>query len=267
LLNGQFMNKAFLYIDILGFENLVKSNPHKVDQIFAIFDTLKVHRHFALQTVVFSDTILVFNKDESLSLDYYCTYLVEYSQELFYKLSEINVYFKGILTFGEFIFSQMNNIQAYYGLALIETYKDESTLEGFGLFVNKRLSSKVIAFDKLPFTEKYEFILLCQSIKNLYSMIQGRLPMDINLLSETDTFHRIDEDLRFFREIEYLKQKHPAEKIRAKYQKVYDTYKVALPLFFEAFEIEGFLPFTINSDYTGSINPFEILAEYELNGD
>jgi hypothetical protein len=85
------------------------------------------------------------------------------------------------------------------------------------------------------------------------------------LLSETDTFYRIDEDLRFFREIEYLKQNHPVEKIRAKYQKVYDTYKADLPLFFQAFEAEGFLPFTINSDYAGSINPFDILAERELN--
>ncbi len=160
----------------------------------------------------------------------------------------------------------MNNIQAYYGIALIETYKDESTLEGFGLYVDKRLSSEIIVFDKVPFTEKYDFILLCQSIKNLYSKTEGLLPIDINLLSETDAFHRIDEDLRFLREIEYLKQKHPVEKIRAKYQKVYDTYKFDLPLFFAAFEAEGFLPFTINSDYTGSINPFEILAEQELNG-
>lgn len=260
------MNRAFLYIDILGFENLVRTNPQKVDQIFTIFDALKVHRHFAFQTVVFSDTILVFNKDDSLSTDYYCTYLVEYSQELFYRLSAINVYFKGILTFGEFNFSKMNNIEAYYGLALIETYKDESILEGFGLFVDKRLSREIIVFDKVSFTEKYEFILLCQSIKNLYSTTKGILPIDITLLTETDTYHRIDEDLRFLREIEYLKQKHPSEEIRAKYQKVYDTYKVELPLFFQVFEAKGFIPFTINSNYAGSINPFDILAEQELNG-
>jgi len=108
------MSRAFLYIAILGFENLVRTNPDKVDQVFEIFDTLKVYKHFALQTVVFSDTILVFNKDESLSKDYYCAYLVECVQELFYRLSAINVYFNGILTYGEFHFSRMTNIQAYY---------------------------------------------------------------------------------------------------------------------------------------------------------
>jgi hypothetical protein len=260
------MNRAFLYIDILGFEILVKTNPNKVDKIFAIFDSLKVHKHFALQTVVFSDTILVFNKDECLSTDYYCTYLVEYAQDLFYGLSAINVYFKGILTFGEFTFFQMSNIQAYYGVALIDTYNNEGTLEGFGLYVDRKISNEIIVFDKVPFTEKYEFVLLCQSLKNLYSTTLGILPIDINLLTETDAFYKIDEELRFFREVEYLKEKHPEEKIRIKYQKVYDTYKTDLPLFFKTFEDQGFLPFAINSDYTGSINPFEILAEQELNG-
>jgi hypothetical protein len=165
----------------------------------------------------------------------------------------------------------MSNIQAYYGLALIDAYKDESNkeqgaLEGFGLYVDKRLSDEIIVFDKVPFTDKYEFIILCQSLKNLYTTSEGILPIDINLLTETDTFHRIDEDLRFFREIEYLKQNQPVERIRAKYQKVYDTYKADLPLFFKTFEEQGFLPFAINSDYTGSINPFDILAERELNG-
>ncbi|TDG36257.1 hypothetical protein EZJ43_09650 [Pedobacter changchengzhani] len=165
----------------------------------------------------------------------------------------------------------MSNIQAYYGLALIDAYKDESNreegaLEGFGLYVDKRLSNEIIVFDKIPFTEKYEFILLCQSIKNLYKTTEGNLPIDINLLSETDTFHRIDEDVRFFREIQYIKRNHPVKKIRAKYQKVYDTYKKELPLFFTTFEEHGFLPFAINSDYAGSIDPFYILAEKELNG-
>lgn len=270
------MNRAFLYIDILGFENLVRTNSNKVDKIFAIFDSLKVHKHFALQTVVFSDTILVFNKDESLSKDYYCTYLVEYAQALFYRLSEINIYFRSILTFGEFNFSQMSNIQAYYGLALIDAYKDEGRkengengeeiLEGFGLYVDRKVSHEIIVFDKVPFTKKYEFILLCQSLKNLYTATSGVLPInDINLLTETDTFYRIDEELRFFREIEYLKQNHSDDRIRSKYQKVYDTYKADLPLFFKTFEDQGFLPFAINSDYTGSIDPFEILAEQELN--
>jgi len=62
------MKRAFLYIDILGFENLTITNPSKVENIFGIFDRLKSHEHihrFSLQTVVFSDTVLIFNKNDT----------------------------------------------------------------------------------------------------------------------------------------------------------------------------------------------------------
>lgn len=258
------MEKAFLYIDILGFKQLVENNSSKIEKIFEIIDGLNVHRHFAFQTIVFSDTILVFNKNENYQNHYYVTYLIEYAQQLFYRLSLINIYFKGIITLGDFNFTKLNNIDAYYGLALIETYQDESMLEGFGLFINKNLSREVVIFDKNDFNEKYDFILLCQSFINLYKYTKGALPIDTSILVETDTYFRIDEDLRFFREIEYLKNNHPIAKIRKKYEKVYDLYKMATPIFFQSFEKEGFMPFTLNPDYIGSINPFEILAESEL---
>lgn len=257
------MKKAFLYIDILGFSKLVMTNQKKVNNIFSVLDQFRAHRHFALHTIVFSDTILVFNNDESRSTDYYCTYLVEYAQELFYKLSLINVYFKAILTYGDFKFTQMTNIDAYYGEALIDAYCSEKKIEGFGLFVDKKISSEIIVFDKVYFDEKYDFVFLCQSFVNLYSATKGNLPTETSLLIETDDCYRIDEDLRFFREIEYIIKFHPLEKTRVKYQKVYNIYKANFPSFFETFEEQGFLPFTINPDYTGSLNPFIITAEQE----
>lgn len=258
------MKKTFLYIDILGFGQLVKSNTSKVDKIFEIIDGLNVHKHFALKTIVFSDTILVFNKNEEHSNDYYVTYLIEYSQQLFYQLSLINIYFKGIITLGDFNYSNLKNIEAYYGLALIDTYNDESKLDGFGLYINKNLSQEVVVFDKVEFNNKYEYVFLCQSFISLYKSTEGNLPIELNLLNETDAYHRIDEDLRFFREIEYLKNHLSIEKHRKKYEIVYELYKKETPLFFEHFEKEGFLPFTLNSDYTGSINPLELLAENEI---
>ena len=258
------MDKTFLYIDILGFEELVRSNSLKVNKIFKIIDGINVHKDIVFQTVVFSDTILIFNKNNDYENHYYVTYLIEYSQQLFYRLSLINVYFKGIITLGEFNFSRLNNIDTYYGLALIETYADESKLEGFGLYINKNLSNEVVVFNKIKFNEKYDFILLCQSYINLYEDTKGNLPVDIKIFNDTDTYYRIDEDLRFLREIEYLKNNFPCEKVKAKYQKVYDIYKSVTPTYFEQFETLGFFPFTLNPEYTGSMNPYEILAEKEM---
>lgn len=260
------MNRTFLYIDILGFGKMVEDKSPKIDQIFKIFDSLNVFKHQSLHVVIFSDTILVFNKENDWPVHYFVTYVIEYAQELFYKLSHINVYFKGIITLGEFNFNELTNFQAYYGDALVETYHDETTLEGFGLYINKSIYSEVVTFETVPFNEKYHYVLLCQSYINLYDYQEGVLPIDLDILEETDSYFRIDEDLRFFREIEYIKNNHPSDKIKVKYQKVYDTFKARTPKFFEIFEEQGFLPFALHEDFLGSINPFELLAERELGG-
>ncbi|WP_373708344.1 hypothetical protein [Kaistella sp.] len=248
----------------MGFENLVRTKPEKVSQIFKIFDNLNVFKHPLLQVIVFSDTVLVFNKDDSWSKDYYVTYLIEFAQEMFYNLSLINVYFRAIITLGKFHFFKYKNFQSYYGEALIETYNDESQLEGFGLFINKNLTNEVIVFDKIEYNEKYDFILLCQSYINLFDDTKGKLPIQIDMFTETDKYYRIDEDLRFFREIQYLKDNYPSPRIRRKYQVVYDIYKERTKEFFRKFEDEGFTPFTLNMDYMGSLSPFYTLAEEEL---
>jgi len=264
------MKRAFLYIDILGFENLALTSSPKIKNIFTILDGLQSHNHrhyFSIKTIVFSDTILIFNANDTEINDVhiYVTYLIEYTQELFYKLAEINVYFKGVLTFGEFYFDQLKNIQAYYGFALVDTYKSEKELGGFGLFVDKNISNKIAIFDKVQFSEKFDFVLLCQSLIYLYLITNGVLPTDINVLTDTDDCYRIDEDLRFLREVEYLMNNHPVDKVKEKYRTVYDIYKNELPLFFEKFELEGFLPYTLNAEYTGTINPFDLISERELS--
>lgn len=247
----EFMKRAFLYIDILGFEHFVVTKSPKIKNIFEILDRVKAYNlkyYFSLQIVVFSDTVLVFNKNDTKENDVrlYATFLVNYAQALFYELAAINVYFKGILTFGEFNFDQLKNIQAYYGLALIDTYRSEKELEGFGLFADKNISNEIVALEKVNFSEKFDFIILCQSLKSLYLMTDGILPIDINLLTDTDECYRIDEDLRFLREVKYQMSKHPKEDVKKKYRKVYDIYKNELPLFFEQFELNGFLPSTIS---------------------
>ena len=264
------MKRAFLYIDILGFESLALKSQPKVKEIFKILDGLQSHNHnhfFDLKTIVFSDTILIFNSSDTKNneVHLYVTYLIEYAQELFYSLARINVYFRGILTFGDFHFDSLINIEAYYGSVLIDAYNQEKNLEGFGLFVDKNISKEVIIFDKIKYSKKFDFIVLCQYINNLYLRTEGNLPVKIELLTETDEFYRIDEDLSFFREIEYLMENHPIGKVKEKYKKVYNLYKSKLPLFFNKFENEGFIPSVVCEEYFGNISPFDLVSEQELN--
>ena len=258
------LKREFLYIDILGFSNMVQKQPCKIEKIFQIIDRLGVYKHHAFRTIVFSDTILVFKDDDNTPSHYNVTYLIEFAQELFYKLLSIGVYFKGLITSGEFIFKQMNNIQAYWGEALIETYNDADQLQGFGLFVNKRLSADIVVFDKLDTIDsKYDYVFLCQSYINLYKSTQGKLPIEIEKLYESDEYTRIDEDLRFFREIRYVKDNCTVYRIANKYLAVYMLYKNYTYPLFKQFENENFLPSVLNVDYIGNINPYDIIAEQE----
>ena len=258
------MNRDFLYIDILGFSQMVREQSAKIPKVFEIIDNLSVHEHYAFHSIVFSDTIIVYNKDENKPNHYYVTYFIEFAQQLFYRLLSIGVYYRGLITYGEFESHELDNIQAYWGNALIDTYKDEKSIEGFGLFIRKDISNDILIFEKMSVGVNYDFVFLCQSYMNLYKRVHGELPINLNLLTETNEFDRIDEDLKFFREIAFLKDHYPCGAVKKKYQQVYDWYKERTPKFFKTFEEQGFLPFILNPDYCGSINPFETIAEQEL---
>ncbi len=261
------MERDFLYIDILGFSQMVREHSAKIPQVFEIIDELSVHSHYAFRAIVFSDTIIVYNENDEMPSHYYVTYLIEFAQQLFYRLLSIGVYFRGLITYGEFEFHVLKNIHAYWGNALIDTYNDEKNIEGFGLFVRKDLSNDILVFEKMSVGDNYDYVFLCQSYINLYKKVHGELPIDIVLLTETDEFDRIDEDLKFFREISFLKEQHPCVEIRGKYKTVYDRYKEKTPKFLKVFEEQGFLPFVLNPGYYGSINPFENIAEQEFTSE
>ncbi|WP_278570172.1 hypothetical protein [Prevotella melaninogenica] len=259
------MERLFLYIDILGFSNLVRENSPKVMQIFHIIDEISAHRHYAFRTVVFSDTIIIFNDNWKFDNKYYVTFLIEFTQQLFYQLLAIGIYFRGIITYGDFNYCNLNNIQAYYGKALLETYEAEKDdIEGLGLYIHNNLSDDVIVFDKHIINNgKYDFIFLCQSYMNLYKQTKGILPIDISLLTNKDNFSNIDEDLKFFREVQYIINHCKKDKIRKKYSTIYEYYRKCTHILFETLEVKDFMPNALNPDYFGNINPLNIIAKYE----
>ena len=95
--------KIFLYLDILGFKELVTNKSYLIDKIFEIINELHVYRDPKFETIVFSDTILIFNNENEYFSKHLCiTYLVEYAQRLFIRLAKYKIYFRGILTIGDF---------------------------------------------------------------------------------------------------------------------------------------------------------------------
>src|ERR1700674_5321702 len=91
------VDRYFLYIDILGFADLVMSAPECVADLFEIISSLSVHEHQSFGTIVFSDTILVYPKSERgmgrRADAYFIMYLCEFAQDLMYRLRNKDIYF------------------------------------------------------------------------------------------------------------------------------------------------------------------------------
>ena len=103
----------------------MRSNTSKVERIYAILDSLNVHRHNAFKTIVFSDTILVYNPELARTEDdksYLVWYLIEFAEDLHHRLTGQDVFFRAILTAGRFTHYHLENIESFFGEALIDAH-------------------------------------------------------------------------------------------------------------------------------------------------
>jgi len=109
--------KFLLYIDILGFSDLINSEKGTRD-LYKIIDSLNVHSHDVFQTIVFSDTIVVYNKEpveDRKTAEYVVCYATEFAEDLHYRLIGKNIYFRAMLTYGEFEHYTLRNIECFFG--------------------------------------------------------------------------------------------------------------------------------------------------------
>src|SRR5262249_21587563 len=91
--------KYFLYIDILGFSSLVVAG--RVRDLYRRLDNLNAHSHPSFNTIVFSDTMVIYNKDD---LDWdeadkaaLVSRLCEFAADLFYRLVSQDIHFRAYI--------------------------------------------------------------------------------------------------------------------------------------------------------------------------
>ena len=178
------IDRYFLYIDILGFADLVVTAPERVKDLYEVVSTLNVHRHGALGTIVFSDTILVYPKMErnaGRQTDaYFVMYLCECAQNLLYRLANRDIWFRAILTQGKFTHYLLNDIPCYYGPALVDAYlaDKKGNLDAVGLFMDRRCTERSTVFASTSFTDRYDFVYLWQSLDDFEPNGFGSFPYE-----------------------------------------------------------------------------------------
>lgn len=121
-------NRYILYIDILGFTELVRQRSNLVDQIYEAIASLNVHNHSSFKTVVFSDTIVVYNiegSDTPRDSKYLIMFMCEFVKDLMHRLTGRGIFSRSVITKGDFVHYEINKVPCFYGNALINAYNAE----------------------------------------------------------------------------------------------------------------------------------------------
>lgn len=223
-------DRFLLYIDILGFAEMTSKEPRKVARTYAILDSLNVHRHHAFKTIVFSDTVLVYNPKPAESDDdrsYYVWYLIEFAEDLHHRLTGQDIYFRAILTAGDFSHYPLQNIECFFGAALISAYTREKSIPSIGLFLEENCAKHNKYFRTAAFDGESGFVYLNRSIEDLTQYTGDKYPFRDRAIEDQAPF--MPWQVRFLRDAHNNMRSHKSPTVRAKFLTAWDFYAKRYP--------------------------------------
>ncbi|MDQ8020790.1 MAG: hypothetical protein REI94_03060 [Moraxellaceae bacterium] len=172
-------NRFLLYIDILGFSDLVSDSPRRIDDLYEVIASLNAHKHDAFRCVIFSDTILVYNVDGGdtrRDISYLLMFQCEFVKDLLHRLTNRGIFYRAVITSGYFRHYQLNDVPCFYGTALIDAYNAEKDIKAIGLFMDNRLLRFCDIFHHTPFNDSYSFVYVTQALDQLEGVCGCKLP-------------------------------------------------------------------------------------------
>ncbi|POY34672.1 hypothetical protein C3K47_19175 [Solitalea longa] len=237
-------HKYLLYIDILGFADLVKTDYDKIRLLFKKIDELNVHRHNAFQTIVFSDTILILNKIAPRNThehEYLVMYACEFAQDLMFRCIDLEIQFRAILTYGDFFYEKLENIEAYHGKALVNAYYKEKDINSLGLFIDKSILQYNTIFKTTQFDKDLDFVFLTQNLERLcYFYDASNIPLDPFLIDQACEFPYLKDEVKILETLKKNIDTQIDSKIRGKYLQAYHFYQQRYKVFIDQLEKNDF---------------------------
>jgi hypothetical protein len=222
--------RYLLYIDILGFSDLVTTAPTKVQDLFEVIASLNVHDHSAFRAIAFSDTILVYNVDGGHTSEdrrYLVMFLCEFAQDLQYRLTARGIFFRALLVRGDFTHYELNALPCFFGPALIDAYQSEKQINAIGLFMQGSIVSDSDIFDTVRFKTNYDFVFITQNLKRVEDM--GRFPLDRFVIEETELIYHLVPEVLYLKQLNHWMTAHPDAKVRLKYANTWRLFLARYP--------------------------------------
>lgn len=243
LMNVGMTERFLLYIDILGFADMTRKEPRKVARIYSILDDLNVHRHNAFKTIVFSDTVLVYNpvvaatRDES---EYLVWYLIEFAEDLHHRLTGQDAFFRAVITLGDFSHYGLKNIECFYGAALINAYLAEKKLPSVGVFIDDRCNAFNKYFRTERFNGDFSFVYMNRAMEELNTLAGGNFPLPTWDHSLEDLTPFLPWQVQFLKDVHANMRTHPDPNVRGKFLTAWDFYQKRYPKMARVLEQSGF---------------------------
>ncbi len=227
------MNHRFLlYIDILGFSDLVARNVARIDDLYEVVASLHAHKHDAFKCVIFSDTILVYNLDGGeidQDIKYLLMFMCEFARDLLHRLTKRDIYFRAVITHGNFRHYELNSIPCFFGMAPINAYQAQKKIKAIGLFLDNSLRSYCEIFPVRPFNSEFDFVYITQALDDLEKTSGGSFPFDAWYLEQTDLIWMVTPELLYLVDLYKNASGSLPDDVKKKYRATLKCYKHRYP--------------------------------------
>ncbi len=239
-------NRLLLYIDILGFSDLVSENHQKIDDLYEVIASLHAHKHEAFRCVIFSDTILVYNADGGDTredISYLLMFQCEFVRDLLHRLTNRGIFYRAVITHGSFRHYQLNSVPCFYGTSLVTAHLAEKDLKAIGLFMDSRLLPYCEIFRHVQFNDSYSFVYVTQALDELERIRASSFSKrDIKFLIEQ---HELDwnggPELLHLADLCRNAKSHNLKLcVKQKYEATVELYKRQYPTIIERLEANNF---------------------------
>ena len=247
-------DKYLLYIDILGFRQLVEQGQdQEVRSILAQVAGMHVHKDRYFPVIMFSDTILIYNGWRCNGIEQHSqavSFLCEFSQDLFQRLVPINTHFRAIIKRGSFNHEEINGKEFFFGKALIECYDAEKDLPITGLFIDRSIAGLNRFYQMGEWDDNFAFAYLTKSVDCLslygivspisdYGLLDGAIPLP----------YEFRDELLYLSNVYSLMTSHPSSRVREKHTNTWNMYQRKYGKSLDFILASNFNPSTIAPGY------------------
>lgn len=226
-------NRYFLYLDILGFTDLVRNHSDRIHDLYEVIASLNVHNHDAFKVVVFSDTVIVYNVnggDTPEDSQYLIMFMCEFVKDLMHRLTGRGIYFRSIITYGDFTHYELNNMPCFFGNALVDAYNSEKEIKAIGLFIHKDISQYCDIFKYKKFNDNFNFVYVTQALDDIEMYGSDGYPIPECLIEDTDSTWLIVPEIDHVSSMyTYSIDMNLDENVRNKYQASWKMYCAHYP--------------------------------------